>query len=122
MFYNGDTSNINTGTRTLDRWFNTDGFVKDPRLTPAAFQARVFPQRVDGLRADGLDRLDTNIQRSFKIRESVSFQIRFDALNVMNHSQMDVPNLDPTSTNFGKITSNTSSTMRFLLIQGRIRF
>ena len=122
VFYNGDPSNINTGTRTLDRWFNTDGFVKDPRLTPAAFQARVFPQRVDGLRADGLDRLDTNIQRSFKIRESVSFQLRFDALNVMNHSQMDVPNLDPTSTNFGKITSNTSSTMRFLLIQGRIRF
>jgi hypothetical protein len=30
--------------------------------------------------------------------------------------------MDPTSTNFGKITNNTSSTMRFLLIQGRIRF
>jgi hypothetical protein len=45
-----------------------------------------------------------------------------DALNALNESQFDVPNLDPTSTNFGKITNNTSSTMRYLLFQGRIRF
>jgi hypothetical protein len=45
-----------------------------------------------------------------------------DALNALNRSQFDVPNLDPTSTNFAKVTNNTSSTMRFLLIQGRVRF
>ena len=77
---------------------------------------------MDGVRADGLNRLDANIQRTFKIKEGFSFQLKMDALNAANRSQMDVPNLDPTSTNFGKITSNTSSTMRYLLIQGRIRF
>lgn len=122
VFYNGDLANITKGERTLDRWFNTDGFVRDSAKVPAAFQARVFPQRLDGLRADGLNRLDTNIQRTFKIRERANFQLRFDALNVANHSQFDAPNTDPTSTNFGKIVTNTSSTMRFLLIQGRIRF
>lgn len=122
VFYIGDPASITKGIRTLDSWFNTDGFVRDPAKQPAAFQARVFPQRVDGLRADGLNRLDTNIQRTFKIRERASFQLRLDALNVANHSQFDIPNTDPTSTNFGKITNNTSSTMRFLLIQGRVRF
>jgi hypothetical protein len=40
----------------------------------------------------------------------------------LNESQLDVPTLDPTSTNFGKVTNNTSSTNRYLLIQGRIHF
>jgi len=122
VFYNGNPSGICGGTQTLDRWFNTAGFVTNPSLQPAAFQARVFPTRVGGCRADGLNRLDANIQRTFKIRENLSFQLRMDALNTLNESQFDVPNLDPTSTNFGKITNNTSSTMRFILIQGRIRF
>ena len=82
----------------------------------------MFPTRISGCRADGLNRLDTNIQRTFRMNDRMSFQLRMDALNVFNESQFDVPNLDPTSTNFGKITNNTSSTMRFLLIQGRIRF
>ena len=103
-------SNINSGVRTLDRWFNTDGFEKDPRKQPAAFQARQFPQRVDGARADVLNRMDANIQRSFQLREGVSLQLRLDTLNLANHTQFDPPNLDPTSSNFGKITSNSSST------------
>jgi hypothetical protein len=77
---------------------------------------------VAGLRADGLNRLDTNIQRTFKIRKRVNFQLRIDALNVANRSQFDAPNTDPTSTNLGKIVTDTSSTMRFLLIQGRLGF
>ena len=94
----------------------------DARKAPAAFQTRVFPTRVDGLRADGLDRLDTNIQREFKIKERTTLQLRLDALNVANRSQFDAPNLDPPSTNFAKVTTNPSSTMRFLLILARIKF
>jgi hypothetical protein len=122
VFYNGDIENINTGTRTLDRWFNLDGFERDPRRVPAAFHVRAFPQRVDGLRQDGLDRIDANIQREIKLRESVALQLRLDALNLANRSQFEAPNRDPTSTNFGRVTNNTSSTMRFLLIQARLRF
>ncbi|MGH9633034.1 MAG: hypothetical protein ACRD7E_32425, partial [Bryobacteraceae bacterium] len=121
-FYTGDLENINTGTRTLDRWFNIDGFERNAQQTPAAFQARVFPTRVDGLRADGLNRMDTNIQRDIRLKEGVTLQLRMDALNVMNRSQFSPPNLTPTSTNFGRVTNNTSSTMRFLLFQARIRF
>lgn len=122
VFYYGDPENIKTGTRTLDRWFNTEGFERDPQKTPAAFQARVFPSRISGLRGDGLNRMDANIQRDIRLKESIILQLRMDALNVANHSQFENPNLDPTSTNFGRVTNNTSSTMRFLLFQARIKF
>jgi len=122
LFYYGDLSNINTGTRTLDRWFNTDGFERNSQRTPAAFQARVFPTRVDGVRGDGLNRLDANIQRDFRLHEGLTLQLRMDALNAANHSQFENPSVDPLSTNFGRVTNNTSSTMRFLLFQARIRF
>ena len=123
LFYNGDPNNVCSGwPQTPDHWFNAAGFVTDAALQPAAFQARVFPRRIGSCRADGLNRLDANIQRKFRIREGVTFQLRLDALDALNRSQLDVPNLDPTSTNFGKVTNNTSSTNRFLLIQARVSF
>jgi hypothetical protein len=122
VFYSGDRGSICSVDQIPGRWFNTSGFVTDPAQQPAAFQARVFPTRIGGCRANGLNRGDANIQRTFKIRESLAFQLRMDALNVFNKTQFDVPNLDPTSTNFAKVTNNTSSTMRYILIQGRIRF
>ena len=45
-----------------------------------------------------------------------------NALNATNDSQFENPNLDPVSTNFGRVTNNTSSTMRFLLFQARLKF
>jgi hypothetical protein len=123
LFYTGEPNNLCSGwTQTPDHWFNAAGFVTDAALQPAAFQARVFPRRIGSCRADGLNRLDANIQRRFRIREGISFQLRLDALDALNRSQLDVPNMDPTSTNFGKVTNNTSSTNRFLLIQGRFSF
>jgi len=122
VFYYGDLADIRKGKRTLDRWFNTDGFERNPQRAPAAFQARVFPTRVDGVRADGLNRIDANIQRDFRLTERFTLQLRMDALNVANRSQFEPPNRDPISTNFGRVTNNTSSTMRFLLFQARIKF
>jgi hypothetical protein len=122
LFYYGDTADIITGERTLDRWFNTEGFERNAARTPAAFQARLFPTRIDGARGDGLNRIDANIQRDFRLTERFTLQLRMDALNAANRSQFENPNLDPVSTNFGRVTNNTSSTMRFLLFQGRIKF
>ncbi|MFN7936376.1 MAG: carboxypeptidase-like regulatory domain-containing protein [Bryobacteraceae bacterium] len=122
LYYYGNLADINTGTRTLDRWFNTDNFEHNSQRTPAAFQARVFPTRVNGVRGDGLNRIDANIQRDFRLRESLTLQFRMDALNAANRSQFENPNLDPLSTNFGRVTNNTSSTMRFLLFQVRLKF
>ena len=51
LFFYGDLDDIKLDNPTRDRWFNTDaGFEKDPAKTPAAFQKRTFPFRVDGVR------------------------------------------------------------------------
>ncbi|MGH9666730.1 MAG: hypothetical protein ACRD9L_20090, partial [Bryobacteraceae bacterium] len=122
LFYNGNLNGICSGSRTLDQWFNSSSFVTNAAQQPAAFQARVFPARIENCRADGLNVLNSNVQRTFRIRERLSFQLRMDALNVLNHSQFNPPDLNPTDSTFAKITDNTSSTMRFILIQARLRF
>lgn len=122
FFYSGDTANINSGNRTLDRWFNPGGFETVAVRGPAAFHRRVFPTRVDGARADMTNQWNVNVQRDFRIKERVTFQVRMDALNLQNRTQFGDPGLNPYSTDFGRITSQTNTRNRFLQLQGRIRF
>ena len=51
VFYYGELSNINTGTRTLDRWFNTEGFERNAQRTPPHFR-RVFSRLVSMVPAE----------------------------------------------------------------------
>ena len=52
IFFYGDINDIDVEDPTRDRWFNIDaGFERDPAKTPAAFQKRVFPFRIDGVRS-----------------------------------------------------------------------
>ena len=37
-------------------------------------------------------------------------------------AQFTAPVVDPFSTNFGRVTNHTATTMRFLLVQARIKF
>jgi hypothetical protein len=121
-FYYGKLEDITKGTRTFDRWFNTDNFERNASRTGAAYQARVFPTRIDGLRADCTNQINANLQRTFRITERVSFDFRFEALNAGNRSQMGAPDMSPTSTNFGRITSQSQAVNRFVQILGKIRF
>jgi len=122
LFYYGDPTDVAKGQRTLERWFNTDNFERSAARGPAEFHRKMFPSRLDGVREDSLNQWNANIQRKFSITERMSFEFRFDMINVINHSQFNPPNIDPYSTNFGRITSHSSTTNRFLLIQGRILF
>ncbi len=127
LFYYGDVSTFErdaaSGTKSLEQWFNTGlQFERTSTKLPAAYHVRVFPRALNGLRADGLKQWNGNLLREFRITESVRLQVRADALNLQNRSQMAAPELSPTSTNFGRITSQTSSLNRFYQIQGRIQF
>jgi len=122
FYYGSDLSNINSGVRTLDHWFNTADFERSPAKVPSAYNARAFPTRVDGLHANGLNKWDGNVQRTFRLFEGLEFQVRVDALNLLNHSQFAPPNVDPLSTDFGRVTTNTGTVMRFFLFQGKFRF
>jgi carboxypeptidase family protein len=127
LFYNGDISTFEkdamSGSKNWDQWFNTSlPFERDSTKQAAAFQARVFPRFFNGTRADGLNQWNANLLRRFRITERLRLEMRGDFINLQNRSQMNAPDLAPTSTNFGRITSQTSSLNRFIQVQARLQF
>jgi len=122
LFYYGKLEEINTGPRSLDRWFNTANFERNAAKGPAAFHRRVFPTRVDGLRQDMTNQWNANVMREFRVREGMAFQIRLDTINTFNRSQFAAPDTNPYSTNFGRVTAQTTATNRIVQLVGRLRF
>jgi hypothetical protein len=123
LFFYGDLKDIAVDNPTLDRWFNVDaGFERNPSKTPAAFQKRSFPYRVDGVRGYDVMLTNLNLSRTIPLGGTRSFQVRMDIQNLFNRQHYRDPNLTPTSTDFGKITSVASSTMRFFTFGGRFSF
>jgi hypothetical protein len=122
LFYSGNLDEIKGGPRTLDRWFNTANFERSASKAPAAFDRRVFPTRVDGVRADMTNDLGMNVRREFRLTERLKFQLQMDAVNALNRTIFEAPNTNPLSTNFGRIVSTTELSNRYIQIQGRIQF
>jgi hypothetical protein len=127
VFYNGNidtfAEDVTANDQSLEQWFDTSlPFERVAANQPAAFQARVFPRFFDGVRADGLNQWNANLLRRIRLTERVRLELRGDFINLQNRSQMNPPDLSPTSTNFGRITSQTASLNRFVQIQARLLF
>ena len=123
LFFYGDLNDIAIDNPTLDRWFNTDaGFEKDPAKAPATFQKRKFPFRIEGVRGPDLKMLNLNVMRTFKLASRRTAQFRVDIINATNRDTFSNPNVDPTSTNFGRITTVNGSTMRFVTFVMKLNF
>lgn len=138
FYYGGDVNDIKNVTRNWDTWFNPAGTgcnsAAAPRpATPTGFErcatlqangphVRVFPTRIAGLRTDSTSQWNANLSKNLRVTERVNMQVRMDALNVQNRSQMAGPNTDPNSTNFGRITGQTAATNRWLQVQARLTF
>ena len=105
------------------RWFNIDaGFERDPARQPAAFQKRVFPFRVDGVRGFNFTQLNLSFARRFDLGGRRTLQFRVDMQNALNRQQWENPNMNPLSTNFGLVTTINASTMRFISFGTRFNF
>jgi hypothetical protein len=134
LFFYGNTDDINSDNPqvalqpdgTIDRtktWFNTDaGFEKDPAKIPAGFQKRSFPFRVDGVRSYPLQNTNLSVMRNVDLGSRRTLQFRIDMQNLFNYQVWGDPNLDPTSTNFGLITTARNSQMRFFTFITRLQF
>jgi hypothetical protein len=134
IFFTGDLKNIakknpeialnRDGTIDSSKtWFNIDaGFERDAARQPAAFQKRSFPFRIDGVRGTPMSLVNANVARNFKLGSRRQLQFRVDIQNLFDSVQWGNPNLDPTSTNFGRITTATNSIMRFFTFVGRLSF
>jgi hypothetical protein len=123
IFFYGDLDDIKLDDPTIDRWFNVDaGFERDPARVPANFQKRTFPFRIDGVREPSLRHLNLNVGRTVRLGANRTLQLRVDALNVLNNETYSAPNLNPTSTQFGRITANNGTYMRFVTFVTKFTF
>ncbi len=127
-FFYGDVNQLgsifnSSSTRSNDllQWFDSSiawrgsgaapsgfvGFEGRTSAQPGTYHVRVFPQRIDTIRADGINNLDFKVERIFPIMPERGFNTRFsvDLLNAMNHTNFNSPNTDPTNANFGRVTA-----------------
>ena len=127
LYFNGDPSLLraNINGSTVDAAFDTSGFYftddavrvggvvsaarqrSDPRIR-LADNIRTFPTRLSGFRSQALNLWDLSLIKSFFFNETTRLQLRGEFLNAFNHPQFNNPNLDPTSSSFGRITSQAN--------------
>jgi hypothetical protein len=123
--YNVQWLNPGSATATVNSdgscTYSGTGFVTNPSCQPNGYNVRSFPTRVDGVRQMGVNIVMANVERSFKIREGINFQMRVDANNLFNHQTLAGPNTTVTGSQFGQITG-TLENGRWIDIQGHIRF
>jgi len=66
--------------------------------------------------------VNMSIQRSVGLGGARSLQFRLDAQNLFNRQQWNGPNLNPTSTQFGQVTTVALNQMRFFTFGVRTLF
>jgi hypothetical protein len=64
------------------------------------------------LQVPGRWRVDANLRKQIKLKESKTMEFRMDVSNVFNHPEPANPVLDINSTNFGLITSTPGTTAK----------
>ena len=102
-------------TGTIGCWFNNTAFIVNPAGTFGTVGRNT-------LLGPGLLTFNTGISRQFKVRESQSLMVRFEAFNVLNHPNFANPNnSNPGNAQFGTITSTVGSP-RVLQLAGKYIF
>lgn len=152
LFYIGNTKNIELKNKTYHnnlgspggynyiQWFNVGnvtasvdngmctysgtGFVTNSGCQPTAYNLRAFPTYVEGVRAQGPNGINTNMQRNFHLGERFNLETRFEIYNLLNHQFNAAPNLTVTNAQFGQTTADAGQggVGRWVAIQGKLRF
>jgi hypothetical protein len=117
--YNNVTNPADAATGAIPSGFV--GFEGRTAFQPNTYQARIFPQYVDSLRADGIRNWDTKIYRRFVLYERLNMNLALDMMNMTNHIQFGGPNTTVTATNFGYVTGQSNSP-RALQLNVRFEF
>jgi hypothetical protein len=97
---------INWNPNNPDHAFNTAAFnTVSAEQTTTNSHIRTFPTRFGNLRLPSTNNVDASIIKNTRIKENVAIQYRCEFFNAFNHPVMNGPNLTPTSSAFGTITS-----------------
>ncbi len=106
--------------RTVERWFNVDaGFERDNRRALAS-NIRTFPLRLSGVRQDGYNNWDLSLFKSIRITERITFQLRAEAQDALNHAMFAAPNTAPANSLFGQVNSIVGTEQRRVSVGGKL--
>ena len=96
--------------QTWDHWFNSQaaGFEK-ASANSLVNNIRTFPLRFGFLRGDKNSNFDLSMQKKTTITEGKQIVFRMDWLNALNHTVLPGPTLDPTNSQFGRISASTQA-------------
>ncbi len=106
---NPDDVKLSKSQRSVDRWFNINAGFNRVSTQQLSSNIRYSPWRFSDLRADGQARWDFSIFKNFLIRELVTAQFRAEVVNAWNHPNLMAPDMTPTSSTFGMITSQDAT-------------
>jgi hypothetical protein len=114
------------GNMKLDpRSVDTPSFDKSVFDTGTATQfqyhIRTFSTAFSSLRSDGINDLATSLMKNFQLAERVALQFKADAFNAVNHAVFSAPNVTPTNSLFGTITSQANRP-RLMQLSAKINF
>jgi hypothetical protein len=104
LYYGGPLS---LQPRNLTQAFDLTRFERLSANQPSQ-NYRTFPQMFNNLRSDAANNVDLSLLKNFHVTERIFAQFRFEAFNAFNHTQFKNPNLSPTSSSFGAITSQAN--------------
>ena len=108
------------GQRTVGQWFNINAGFNRNSQQQLADDIRTFPLRLAGLRANGYNDWDMSVFKGFHLRERITFQLRAEAQDALNHAMFSPPNTTPTSTLFGQVTSTVGAQQRVVTVGARL--
>ncbi|MDQ6664095.1 MAG: TonB-dependent receptor, partial [Acidobacteriota bacterium] len=105
--------------RTWKRWFNTDAFVQAP------FGRFGTSPRTDAFRLPGITNFDFSVIKSFRFKETRSFEFRTEIFNLFNNFNPDPSSVDRNlnSATFGSVGGGVQGiTTRVIQLGAKIYF
>lgn len=88
--------------------FDTSGFLPAGADIRIRNNIRTFPSMLAHFRSQPIRQIDLSLIKNIKFKRGPALQLRAEFLNATNTPQFGEPNLDPTSSNFGRVTSQVN--------------
>jgi len=113
-FVPGQSLNVHEGSRQqwLNRYFNTAAFTQNAPGTFGNTGKNI-------LTGPAVNTADLGLIKNWRVRERYQAQFRWEMFNALNHPSFGTPSNDPTSANFGQITSTGAVPPR--VMQGAVK-
>ena len=110
----GQSLNVHQGGREqwLNRYFNTAAFTQNAPGTFGNTGKNI-------LTGPAVNTADLGLIKNWRVRERYQMQFRWEMFNALNHPSFGTPSNDPTSANFGQITSTGAVPPR--VMQGAVK-